>query len=55
MPILVAVSMMSILIFIGKRQQAFPAKEYFFVFLVTLAQVLYFAFIFWTMEQPPLY
>lgn len=55
MTILVVVGMMSILIYFGKRRQTLGSKEYLIIFLVTLAQVLYFAYIFWTMEQPPLY
>jgi hypothetical protein len=55
MTILMIIGMMAVLIVVGKRRKTFGFTEYSIVFLITLAQVLYFVFIFLTMEQPPRY
>jgi hypothetical protein len=55
MTILIVTGMMSLLILVGKRRKTLGFKEYAIVFLVTLAQVLYFVYVFLTMEQPPRY
>jgi hypothetical protein len=55
MTIAVVITLMGIMIAIAKNRQSIGMKEYFIIFLITVIQVTFLVYIFFTMEQPPVY
>jgi len=55
MPIAVVITLMGIMIAVAKNRQSLGMREYFIIFLVTVLQVGFLVYIFFTLEQPPAY
>jgi hypothetical protein len=55
MTIFVVILLMASGILIGKWSKSLGMKQYMIIFIITVLQVAFFIFVFYTMEQPPAY